>query len=315
MPGAQRAARTLSQALVELTFPLSAHYHRPLGLGTLFEGKAKEYIREQVHDPVLQDKLTPRYGLGCEAPELHNTYLSTFNCENVQLETDAIEAITPAGVITAGGTEHRARRARPRDRLQGLRLGQLPEIPDHRPRRPRPSRSSGGSTASRPTRASASPASPTTSWSWGPTATTAPPISTSSRPRAATSPAAEPRRAGRRDLGRDHRRRRRPLLRRDDATPKAPDLLAGELRARRTPITSTTTATSRCGPCRRSRRCGEPAAFRSPTTASVGAVRFPLTDHGSPSDRRQAFARGCRSSCSNPPRATAAPPRRAARCG
>jgi cyclohexanone monooxygenase len=106
VPGAQRAARTLSQALVELTFPLSAHYHRPLGLGTLFEGRAKEYIREQVHDPVLQEKLTPRYGLGCKRPSFHNSYLSTFNRENVALETNPIEAITPAGIRTADGTEH-----------------------------------------------------------------------------------------------------------------------------------------------------------------------------------------------------------------
>jgi cyclohexanone monooxygenase len=106
VPGAQRAARTLSQALVELTFPLAAHYHRPLRLGALFEGRAKDYIREQVHDPALQDKLTPRYGLGCKRPSFHNTYLSTFNRENVELETDPIEAITPAGIVTAGGAEH-----------------------------------------------------------------------------------------------------------------------------------------------------------------------------------------------------------------
>ena len=106
IPGAQRAARLLSQAVVELTFPLSAHYFKPIRLAQLFEGKAREYIREQVDDPVLQEKLTPRYGLGCKRPSFHNTYLSTFNRENVELETNAITAITESGVRTADGAEH-----------------------------------------------------------------------------------------------------------------------------------------------------------------------------------------------------------------
>lgn len=106
IPGAQRAARLLSQTLVELTFPLSAHFFKPFRLAQLFEGRARDYIREQVEDPVLQEKLTPRYGLGCKRPSFHNAYLSTFNRENVDLETDPIAEITERGIRTADGTEH-----------------------------------------------------------------------------------------------------------------------------------------------------------------------------------------------------------------
>jgi cyclohexanone monooxygenase len=106
VPGAQGAARLLSQSLVELTFPLAAHYHRPLRLASLFEGQAKNFIREQVDDPELQEKLTPKYAIGCKRPSFHNTYLSTFNRDNVSLETNPIAEVTERGIRTADGTEH-----------------------------------------------------------------------------------------------------------------------------------------------------------------------------------------------------------------
>jgi len=98
--------RGLSQAFVELTFPLAAHYHRPLNLAGRFDGPAREYVREQVNDPELAAKLTPDYAIGCKRPGFHNTYLATYNRDNVALETNPIEAITSAGIRTADGAEH-----------------------------------------------------------------------------------------------------------------------------------------------------------------------------------------------------------------
>jgi cation diffusion facilitator CzcD-associated flavoprotein CzcO len=106
VPGAQRAARVLSQAYVELQFPLAAHYHGTLKLATAGERQALKTLRRQVKDPVVRDKLTPRYGLGCKRPSFSNQYLPTFNRPNVFLETTPIEAITPAGVRVENGTEH-----------------------------------------------------------------------------------------------------------------------------------------------------------------------------------------------------------------
>lgn len=107
VPGAQRAARALSQAYVELTFPLAAHYHGTLKLATAAEKQALKTLRRQVHDPVVRDKLTPRYGLGCKRPGFSNEYLPAFNRANVHLETSPIESFTAGGVRTEAA-EHEA---------------------------------------------------------------------------------------------------------------------------------------------------------------------------------------------------------------
>ena len=64
------------------------------------------YLRKQVEDPVMRDKLTPRYAPGCKRPGFHNTYLSTFNHDNVDLVTEPIDKITGSGVATADGDTH-----------------------------------------------------------------------------------------------------------------------------------------------------------------------------------------------------------------
>lgn len=108
VPGTLPALRGAAQAFVEATFVIPAHYHRQLRVAAVFERLARAWIRSQVHDPELADKLTPRYGLGCKRPSFHNTYLSTFNRDNVTLETDPIACIGPTGVETASGTVHEA---------------------------------------------------------------------------------------------------------------------------------------------------------------------------------------------------------------
>ena len=105
VPGARLGARLLSQAFVELNFPLAAHFYGVVPLADRGEKIARSFLRAQVHDPAVRDKLTPRYGLGCKRPSFHNEYLATFNRDNVALETAAIERIIPAGVRTADG-EH-----------------------------------------------------------------------------------------------------------------------------------------------------------------------------------------------------------------
>jgi cation diffusion facilitator CzcD-associated flavoprotein CzcO len=67
------------------------------------ERYAKWHLERQVRDPVLREKLTPRYGFGCKRPVVSNDYLATFNQDHVALVTDSIERVTPRGVVTAGG--------------------------------------------------------------------------------------------------------------------------------------------------------------------------------------------------------------------
>lgn len=107
IPGAKKISRLASQAYVELTFPLAAHFHDPLKLATYAEKVARQGLRKVVRDPVVREKLTPKYAVGCKRPSFHNDYLSTFNRDDVYLETDPITEITATGVRTAGGTLHK----------------------------------------------------------------------------------------------------------------------------------------------------------------------------------------------------------------
>ncbi|MEH3157283.1 MAG: NAD(P)/FAD-dependent oxidoreductase [Gordonia paraffinivorans] len=106
IPGARRVARTVSQAFVEVNFPLPAHFNGVVPIASAGEKLARGYLRRTVHDPVTRDKLTPRYAMGCKRPSFSNAYLPTFNRDDVALETSPIERIEATGIRTADGTLH-----------------------------------------------------------------------------------------------------------------------------------------------------------------------------------------------------------------
>jgi cyclohexanone monooxygenase len=106
IPGASTVQRLLSQAYVEVTFPLSAQYHTVFPISRRAERIARAYLRREVTDPVVRDKLTPRYAVGCKRPGFHNTYLSTYNRDNVRLVTEPIDKVLGTGVSTTDGEVH-----------------------------------------------------------------------------------------------------------------------------------------------------------------------------------------------------------------
>lgn len=106
LPLGRTLQRLLSQAYVEFTFPLAAQYFTVNPLAQRMDAEERAYLRKQVADPAVRDKLTPRYAVGCKRPGFHNTYLSTFNRENVDLVTEPIDKITGSGVATADGNLH-----------------------------------------------------------------------------------------------------------------------------------------------------------------------------------------------------------------
>jgi cation diffusion facilitator CzcD-associated flavoprotein CzcO len=79
------------------------NYLQPEGL-QLAEGAARQAI-DVVEDPELRKKLTPDHPFGAKRPLASNKYYPTFNRSNVELVTDAIERVTPLGVVTADGKE------------------------------------------------------------------------------------------------------------------------------------------------------------------------------------------------------------------
>lgn len=103
LPGAQAATRLASQAFVELTFPVAAHYATTVPVARWSRGIALRHLRQQVRDPEVRAMLTPSYDIGCKRPGFSNDYLRTFNRDNVALETAAITRITERGVSTAAG--------------------------------------------------------------------------------------------------------------------------------------------------------------------------------------------------------------------
>ncbi len=66
---------------------------------------ARRLLRRQVADPALRERLTPSYILGCKRVLISDDWLPTFARANVELVTDPIARITPAGVRLAGGRE------------------------------------------------------------------------------------------------------------------------------------------------------------------------------------------------------------------
>ncbi|NMN97214.1 NAD(P)-binding domain-containing protein [Antrihabitans stalactiti] len=104
LPGGQQLARLASQAFVEVTFPIAAHYNGIVPAGKAGERIGRAFLRKQVRDPALRDKLTPRYGLGCKRPSFHNSYLATFNRPDVTLETGSITHVDAGAVHTVNGT-------------------------------------------------------------------------------------------------------------------------------------------------------------------------------------------------------------------
>ncbi|WP_377319998.1 flavin-containing monooxygenase [Pimelobacter simplex] len=108
VPGARRATRLASQAFVEATFPVAAHFAGLVPVAAVGERIGHAYLRQAVRDPAVRAALTPSYALGCKRPSFSNAYLPTFNRANVTLETAGIATITPGGVRTAEGVEHDA---------------------------------------------------------------------------------------------------------------------------------------------------------------------------------------------------------------
>ena len=64
---------------------------------------AELFIRFQVKDKEIAQKLTPDYTMGCKRILVSNRYFPTFNRDNVELVSDAIQEITEDSIITKDG--------------------------------------------------------------------------------------------------------------------------------------------------------------------------------------------------------------------
>jgi cation diffusion facilitator CzcD-associated flavoprotein CzcO len=69
---------------------------------------ARQQISRAIEDPELRRKVTPADEIGCKRIMITDDWYPTLTQPNVELVTDRIEAVTPAGVQTADGTERDA---------------------------------------------------------------------------------------------------------------------------------------------------------------------------------------------------------------
>jgi cation diffusion facilitator CzcD-associated flavoprotein CzcO len=75
-------------------------------LSRIGERMSERHLARSVHDPVLREKLRPRFQFGCKRMLISDDYWPTFERPNVELVTDRIVEIGPHAVVTADGREH-----------------------------------------------------------------------------------------------------------------------------------------------------------------------------------------------------------------
>lgn len=101
VPGAARGLRYAIYWALEtraLGFAVDPRLMAPL------EALARKHLENQVPDPSLRARLTPDYTIGCKRILLSSDYYPALQLPNVELVTDGIREIVPAGVVTEDGT-------------------------------------------------------------------------------------------------------------------------------------------------------------------------------------------------------------------
>ncbi len=87
---------------------LTAMIRHPRTVGVIGRLRSSLFMRSQVKDPELRKKIWPDYQFGCKRVLFSSYFLEALTRPNVSLTTDAIERITPTGVVTTDGATHEA---------------------------------------------------------------------------------------------------------------------------------------------------------------------------------------------------------------
>jgi cation diffusion facilitator CzcD-associated flavoprotein CzcO len=85
---------------------LTAMIRHPRWLGLLGRARSAGFMRWQLRDPEVRRAVWPDYTFGCKRVLFSSHFLPALQRANVAVVTEPITAMTAAGVVTAGGTEH-----------------------------------------------------------------------------------------------------------------------------------------------------------------------------------------------------------------
>lgn len=75
-------------------------------LTRIFEKVGRSHLRKVIKDPVLREKLTPSYSMGCKRVLLSDDYYPALQKPNVSLIDSGISHIDETGVVDANGQHH-----------------------------------------------------------------------------------------------------------------------------------------------------------------------------------------------------------------
>jgi cation diffusion facilitator CzcD-associated flavoprotein CzcO len=67
---------------------------------------ARQHLARQVADPVLREKLTPHYTMGCKRILLSDDFYPAITQSNVEVITDQIREVRAHSIVTEDGSEH-----------------------------------------------------------------------------------------------------------------------------------------------------------------------------------------------------------------
>lgn len=103
-PAAMRSKRLGAYWFNELTAPFlilkyDAFKKQPAKM-------SRSYLERKVKDPVLREKLTPKFKFGCKRVLVSSAWYPTMQRDHVTLADQGIERITSKGIVTADGVEH-----------------------------------------------------------------------------------------------------------------------------------------------------------------------------------------------------------------
>ena len=105
VPGLQSARRLYMFLYCEL---LTQAIRRPRTLGRVVGWRSAAFMRWQLRDPELRDKVWPDYTFGCKRVLFSSHFLPELARDHVELVTDDIAEIREEGVVTADGRVHEA---------------------------------------------------------------------------------------------------------------------------------------------------------------------------------------------------------------
>jgi cation diffusion facilitator CzcD-associated flavoprotein CzcO len=90
----------------EYSESLTLMIRNPRTFGRVGAWRSGSFMRSQLKDPVLREKVWPDYVFGCKRILFSSEFLPALERPNVELETQHVEAIVPEGVRTADGQTH-----------------------------------------------------------------------------------------------------------------------------------------------------------------------------------------------------------------